>query len=477
MLDIAGSKLCVLLETFSSKEMSKFVDFIASPYYNKNQVFVDIVRVIEKVHPNFSKIKKEKLELVTKSKNLNNDMSALYKLAEQYLITVHTENRPHLKQYIKVSELNMRISGKSIQKHFKETKKQIDESKIKSNEELLFDFLADVEIDKGYNKDTSLPYSEVLQDKSYSLDAFYVFNKLQIYIEMSVRERLISVKYKKTFFDEIRAFIENRPNEFSKYPSLHLYLRLIDLFTEEFTREEFNVFLNSIKENIDVSPRSEITNFIQHSINHCIKKVNNGEDYIQELFNIMKFQVDNDFLVVNSFVHDRSYKNIIEVAIRAKEFIWAEKFLDSYIQYIPSEDKSMIYNYNQANILFAQGDYKGAQRNLTFVNFKDVFYQLAYRSLQIKIYLETKDTLSVESSVKNFKSYLKREDSLAEIQKNSYTSFLKYILKLSRIFDKRVHYSREELTVKVSELSKEIESEKQLADKKWLIKQINLSLH
>tara|TARA_B100000674_G_C37636502_1_gene821310 strand:- start:161 stop:736 length:576 start_codon:yes stop_codon:yes gene_type:complete len=191
----------------------------------------------------------------------------------------------------------------------------------------------------------------------------------------------------------------------------------------------------------------------------------------------MKFQVDNDFLVVNSFVHDRSYKNIIEVAIRAKEFIWAEKFLDSYIQYIPSEDKSMIYNYNQANILFAQGDYKGAQRNLTFVNFKDVFYQLAYRSLQIKIYLETKDTLSVESSVKNFKSYLKREDSLAEIQKNSYTSFLKYILKLSRIFDKRVHYSREELTVKVSELSKEIESEKQLADKKWLIKQINLSLH
>ena len=97
--------------------------------------------------------------------------------------------------------------------------------------------------------------------------------------------------------------------------------------------------------------------------------------------------------------------------------------------------------------------------------------------MQIKIYLETKDTLSVESSVKNFKSYLKREDSLAEIQKNSYTSFLKYILKLSRIFDKRVHYSREELTVKVSELSKEIESEKQLADKKWLIKQINLSLH
>ena len=473
MSDISGSKLCVLLETFSSKEMSKFVDFVGSPFYNKNQVFVRIIKALDKIHPNFSKIKKVKLEQVAKCKNLNNDMSVLFKLAEQFLITVHSDNHPYLKQYIKISELNLRLSGKPVQKSFKETKAQIHASKIKSNEELLFDFLTDLEMDKAYNKDTSLPYIDALQNQSESLDALYVFNKLKIYMEMSVRERLLNVKYKKTFFKEIREFVENRPKEFSQYPSIYIYLRLIDLLSQEFTREEFNDFFNSIKGNIDVSTRSETTNFIQHAINHCIKKVNNGEDYIQELFNIMKFQVENDFLVVNSFVHDRSYKNIIEVAIRAKEYIWAQEFLDSHIEFVPGEDKSMIYNYNQANILFAKGDYKGAQRNLTFINFKDVFYQLAYRSLQIKIHLETKDTLSVESAVKNFKSYLKREESLAEIQKNSYDSFLKFILNLTRIIDKRNQYSKEELRIKLNEVNDKIKSEKQLADKKWLLKQVS----
>lgn len=476
MSDISGSKLCVLLETFSSKEMSKFVDFVGSPFYNKNLGFTRLITALDKVHPNFSKIKRDELEQSVKCKNLNNEMSALYKLAEQFLITVHTDNRPYLKQHIKVSELNVRLTGKSMQKPFKEAKSQIHASKIKSNEELLFDFLIDLEIDKAYSKDASLPYIGVLQKKSESLDALYVYNKLQIYIEMSVRERLLSATYKKTFFKEIRAFVENRSEEFSKYPSIHLYLRLIDLLSQEFTKKEFDDFFNSIKKNIDVSPRSETINFIQHAINHCIKKVNNGEDYIQALFNIMKFQVENDFLVANSFVHDRSYKNIIEVAIRAKEFIWAQDFLDAHIKFVPGEDKTMIYNYNLANIFFAKGDYKSAQRNLTFVNFKDVFYQLAYRSLQIKIQLETKDTLSIESSVKNFKSYLKREESLAEIQKNSYNYFLKYILNLTRILDNKNQYSREEMCEKLTEISDNIASEKHLADKKWLLRQASILL-
>jgi hypothetical protein len=474
MSDISGSKLCVLLETFSSKEMSKFVDFVGSPFYNKNQVFCSLIKALDKAHPNFSKIKKVKLEQATKTKNLNNDMSALFKLAEQFLIVVHADNRPYLKQHIKLSELNLRLSGKSMQKPFKEAKSQIHASKIKSNEELLFDFLTDLEIDKAYSKDTSLPYIDVLQKKSESLDALYVYNKLQIYIEMSVRERLLSVSYKKTFFKEIREFVENRSEEFSQYPSIHIYLKLIDLLSKEFTRDEFADFFNSIKGNIDVSPRSETTNFIQHAINHCIKKVNNGEDYILELFNIMKFQVENNFLVVNSFVHDRSYKNIIEVAIRAKEYIWAKDFLDSHIKFVPGEDQTMIYNYNQANIFFAKGDYKAAQRNLTFINFKDVFYQLAYRTLQIKIQLETKDTLSVESSVKNFKSYLKREESLAEIQRNSYNFFLKYILNFTRILDKKNHFSKEELETKLMEVKESLTSEKHLADKKWLLKQTHV---
>lgn len=472
MSGIANTKLCQLLETLSSKEMSSFSDFVASPLYNKNKGIFQLTKELVKAHPNFEKVSKEKLEQKLKSTTLVKDMSAILKLAERFLTIFHLENNKALSDFVKVQELNKRVASKALQTSIKNFKSDLEASKIRSFNELLYDFLVEEEADNAYCKDVTLPYEESLKNKSATLDVFYVFNKLKIYTEMQLRERVMNVSYEKTFFKEIEIFMENKPELFKPYPSIQTYLTLVNLQKDNVSKEEYEKYFNSLKNTIPVTSKGEASNFIQHAINHCINMLNTGKDYLSELFNAMKFQVEEGLLVVDGFVHDRSYKNIIEVAIRKEEYDWAEQFLDSHIKYISTEDRSMVYDYNQANILVAKQDYKGALRKLTFANFKNVFYQIATKTLLIKIYFETNDSLSVESSVNNYKAFLKREKQLANLQREMYNNFLKFVLALMRIKDKANNYSADEKANKVEKLNKEIGAESSLADKTWLLKQL-----
>lgn len=472
MSGIENSKLCQLLETFSAKEMSAFSDFVASPFYNKNKILILLVQELTKIHPNYEKVKKEKLEVKIKSTaGLVKDMSALLKLSDKFMIISHIEQRPNLDDFIRIAELNKRGAGKALQSSAKGFKSRMEETKIKSLDELLYDYLVNEELDSAYTKDVTLPYSKSLQDKSDSLDVFYVYNKLKVYTEMQIRERVLNDDFEKTFYKEIKAFIDRHPEVFKHYPSIQIYLNLVEL-GQAITREKYHEFVSSLKESVGLTSQAEAANFVQHAINHCIQKMNTGSDYLAELFEIMQFQVEENLLVVDGFVHDRSYKNIVEVAIRMKEYEWAHQFMDSHIEYVPTEDRSMIYNYNVANLHAAKGEYKAALRNLTFLNFKNVFYQVSCKLLLIKIYFETNDTISVESSVNNFKSYLKREKSLSVLQKDMYNNFLKNVLALTRIQDKEKQYQKEELIAKAIKLKESMNEEKHLADKRWLLAQL-----
>jgi hypothetical protein len=473
MSGIENSKLCLLLETFTTKEISGFCDFISSPFYNKNKTLITLTKEFVKIHPNYFKVTKDKLEIKIKSTNIVRDMSLVLKLAERFLVICHIEENKILSDFTKISELNKRAIGKAIQGSIKSFKSDLENTKIKSFNELLYNYLVDEEIDSAYNKDGTLPYSGALLEKEESLDVFYVFNKLKIYTEMQMRERIMNVSYEKTFFDEIKMFIDDHPNLLEKHPSLQIYLMLIELLKENVSRAQYVEYFTSIKEYIGVTPRGEASNFIQHAINHCIKMMNTGHNYLPELFDAMKFQVEEGFLVVESFVHDRSYKNIIEVALRVKEQDWAENFLETHIQFISNEDREMIYNCNKASILLFKKEYKAALRSLTFVNFKNVFYDMYSRSLMIKIYFETNDTISVETSVNNYKSFLRREKSLADLQRNMYQNFIKYTSSLTRIKDKINGYSKDILEAKLKAIQLEMQQEKYIADKSWLLRQVD----
>ncbi len=468
MPSIGSTKLIQLLLTFSKKEFQSFVEIVENPTYNKVKSLIRIAKYLQLNSSNLKSIDKDHLEKVCGINNLNKDMSALFKLAEEYIVKLAIDNDPLKKQELKIIELNKRSVNKAFQSAVKAFQEPVKNRLIKTNQHLLIDFLVEEECDKAFDRDNQFPYEDSLVNKERAIDAWYVHSKLKIYSEMIMRERLKNQKFKKTFYNEVMIFLEKNPDLLKLYPSIQIYLKLIDLLNDDLSDIDYDLFYNSITTNIESFPKEEIANFIQHSINHCIRKINSGYDYLKKLFIAMKFQVDNGLLVIDNQVHHRSYKNIIEVAIRAKETDWALEFLNSHIDYLTSENKEMIYKYNLSSIYLANGEEKKALKELTFVNFKDVYYQVSCKVLYIKIYYALTDILEIESLVHNFKSYLTRDTFLSAIQKKMYFNFLAYVLKILQLKNKQINLSLDELNLKKDVLLFEINNEKEIADKHWL---------
>ncbi|MBO72530.1 MAG: hypothetical protein CMD35_02830 [Flavobacteriales bacterium] len=465
---ITSTKLVQLLLTFSKKELQGFVEVVENPVYNKQPSLIRIANYLQRNYSSLKEIEKSKLEKDCKAKNLNKDMSALHKLAEEYIVKLALDANPLKKQELKIIELNKRGAKKAFQSAVKSFMEPAESKKIKTNQHLLIDFLVEEECDKAFDRDNQFPFEDSLANKERAIDAWYVHSKLKIYSEMIMRERLKNQKFKKTFYVEVMTFLEKNPSLLELYPSIQIYLKLIDLLNDDLNEMDYDLFYKSITTNIDSFPKEEIANFIQHSINHCIRKINSGHDYLEKLFMAMKFQVEQDLLVIDNQVHHRSCKNIIEVAIRVEEMDWALEFLNSHIEFVVLENKEMIYKYNLASICLANGEEKKALKELTFVNFKDVYYQVSCKVLYIKIYYALNDILEIESLVHNFKSYLTRDTFLSAIQKKMYFNFLAYVLKILQLKNKQINLSLDELNLKKDVLLFEINNEKEIADKHWL---------
>ena len=131
MSGIENSKLCLLLETFTTKEITNFCDFISSPFYNKNKNLITLTKELVKTHPNYFKVSKDKLKNKSKSTNIVRDMSLVLKLAERFLVICHIEENKTLREFTKISELNKRALGKAIQGSIKSFKSDLKNTKIK----------------------------------------------------------------------------------------------------------------------------------------------------------------------------------------------------------------------------------------------------------------------------------------------------------------------------------------------------------
>lgn len=475
------SKLIYYLSTFSKKEINRLLDFVHSPYYNKSNEQSKLLEIICKLFPVFDSKKLTKTELHKKvfgtetfvEKKFNNQISLLIKLVEKFITSEQLEHNKTVENFIKLEGLK----NKGLDKGFISVVNQIESKKSNSPvsiQDQLFIYLTEEEKDNAYRMNNELPYSSSINNKSLLLDNYYIASKLKIHSEMKTRERVFNVNFDKDFLNHTIHFFQTN-NELSKdSPLTQLYFDLFNLMNEIENDQLFDAFYSNVIKYSNQIDQDELSIFIQHATNYCIQRVNSGNpNYLHQLFEIYKLQHTLGLLILNNQLHDRTLKNIIEVAIRVKAYQWATEFLSSNIQFVIGDHKEMIKNYNLGNIYCAEEKYKEALRCLTFVQLKDPFYQIAVKTLLTKIYFHLKDPLSVEAQLMNFKSYLKREKEISNQQKSIYNNFSKFLNSILKLQDKITSLSPEEITQKREKLIDELSAEKEVADRTWLNEQLS----
>jgi hypothetical protein len=240
---------------------------------------------------------------------------------------------------------------------------------------------------------------------------------------------------------------------------IHTYILLIDLLTHKKEEDYFHlkkIFL----EQINSWHKDEIHAIINYLINYTIQKTNSGNaNFIDERYEIYLFLEKQGFFELEGFVDFRTINNVVLIALRKKELIWAGQFLEKYINLLEGDIKLNCYHYNLARIEYEEKKYKSSMRHLLKVEYnQDLFYATNSKLLLMKIYFELNEFEAFQSLALSFKSFIKTNKILSDNYKNAYFNFIKYAKKVYN-----ASYSQKK------KLSHELTQNPNIVEKNWLI--------
>lgn len=302
-----------------------------------------------------------------------------------------------------------------------------------------------------------------LQNLSDNLDVYYIANKLKYCCEILNRQNILQVTYQAPFLDFIVQYLQK--GYLKNIPLIAVYFQLLLMLRHSNTELHYTKLKTIVKKyNADftVNELRDMYAFIQ---NYCIRQINSGNlKYLQELFGIYKRMLEQKIIFENNELAHSQFKNITAIALRVNEFDWAENFINIYSSSLNKTLRRNAVHYNLARLYFARKQYRQSLKQLTAVEFTDVYYHLDSKSLLLKIYYETEEFETLFSLINTFRVYLRRSKLISEYQRSVYANLVTQTRRLAKI-KSGSKYSLEKI-------KSTIEANPKIADIVWLKEKI-----
>jgi len=309
----------------------------------------------------------------------------------------------------------------------------------------------------------------------YHQDVKYLLEKLQYHL---AKITLLKIYPGKTFDFEPFHAIKNlfKLSNYQKNPLIQLYLLNIDLIEKD-DDITYSALFKQLKKYIDTIPAEVLIPFYTNLTNYCTVQILKGRtEYYQNLFQIYQDMHVGNLLKRGDSIPIRFLKNVITAGCHVKAFDWANEILEHYIQYVKSNIRKSVFNYNKGIIMFNQQKYDKALNCLKEVSRIDNTHDIGLRIVILQCFYET-DTyyeLSTQQSIESIKTYFINNKKLKEETKLAYTNFIKVFNLLYKFKD--LPNNREKISKIKStlpDIKKNIKGEKAMRERQWLLIKIS----
>jgi hypothetical protein len=294
------------------------------------------------------------------------------------------------------------------------------------------------------------------------LDVFYIAEKLKIYSSILSWKSLINIETNPLFIQEIIQLASTQ--DYISYPPIAIYYQILLTQTEFENEDHYYSLKELIKKHIHIFPKIEAKEISDSAINYTIQKYNKGNLlFLKENFEIYKESVENETLYTNSELSPWTFKNIVTAGLRNQEFTWTEYFINTYQSKINELYRENAINYNRAVLLFYKKEFSRAIPLLQKVQYDEVNYGMASKTMLIGIYYEIRDFDALYSYFDSLKAYLSRNKTLNSVKKMSYLDLIKFTKKLadSNHINFDLHKLKEQINVSSA------------FSKKWLLEKVD----
>lgn len=471
---MAQPKLLILFNQLNTAEKVKFKELVHSPFFNKREKLKKLIDYFEQEHKeddtDWDKKKAYAFVLGKEKFNelqLNNLLSDLYKLGEKYLVNVQLEKDRELKDIALMESFLSSGVRNNVEGFLNKKKKENTLTNFYGNYK--FNLLAD----QFHFQRTRKTNNTFILNSQKQLDLFFVCSQLKMWCELLNRSNVLSYEHDKKQLNRFEYILKKYLDDYADHPYVSLYYPVFEWMKKPGSDKWYSGYLQKLSHHLDKLPveeGKEICNYIQ---NYFVKRINEGKNqFLHELFEIFKLMLKHELAYEGFYIPQWTYKNIVTVGVRLKEFEWTENFIHTYYTKLAPTESDNAYQYNLAVLHYESGKYDRAMQLLNKVHFTDPNYYLDAKSILLKIYFDKKNDDALYSLRDTVKIYLLRENLLSKNQRLLYKNLFSYAMKLFRLKFQSAHLKKENITVITKKLVAEIKNNEHIANKQWLLMQM-----
>ena len=472
------NNLIDLLKSFSKKEMTRFYEFVQSPYHNKHQEVQALVRYLHKIYPQFTpkKCQREKVfkQLFPKK---THDQAALallftyaFRLAKEFLAIEKYKGQEERESLYLLTALRQKNQSTIYEKQVLKAKKKLDNATFKGSPFYWEQYALAKETDLYFEPRSRNASLVGIQEKQAFLDYFYLSEKLKDACESEVRRQILRVESEVQFIAPILASLENDWERYENIPPIAVYYHLYRLITEEDTAQYYQA-LPIIEQNSRFFPTQELKDIYTYIQNYCIKRINQSDAlFMEELLKIYKIQLAKELLLDDKKqLSEWHYKNIVTLGLRLKEREWVYTFINQYRERLPAESRENAYRYNRAAYAYEEGDYDKVLSLLLQVEYTNIQYSLSARWLLLQTYYELEESNAFFALCDSFRLYLQRNQLIAAFKKKGHEQGIRLVKRAFQLKLDKPYIKKEKAIKELAKLQQEIEGTDTLFNRGWLL--------
>lgn len=461
-----NTRLADLLSTFSKKELRDCRKFIASPYYNQRE---DVVALFDLIHSHFKKGEPLPDKPAIFQKLYGKDepfddhkvrmaMSFLLKCAEQFLVnqSVTTE-----KVAIK-TRLAAIYRERNLSKHFERTmrdaKNELDKTDTRNATFYHLDQKLQME-EYRFHASQRRTADHNLQAVTDNLDIVYFSQKLRQACLLLSHQTVYKKEYR---FGLLKSILEQVEKEnLLSVPAISVYYYAYQSLAHPDQPTYFNQLKKALVEEGQKFPKNEIADLYLLAINFCIKKHNDGEEaYLQDEFDLYKDGIEKEYLLNKGILSRFAYRNVVTTGLALKKDKWVEQFIHAYKDHLETAHRKSMFPFSLARLAFQRRQFGEALQLLQQSEYRDLLLNLAAKGVVLKIFYETAEYDALYSHMDAMQRFIRRKNIIG-YHREHYMNLIQFVRKLMEATGNEAF----------GILKKEIEQEKAVAEKGWLLEQ------
>lgn len=461
------SKIGQLLRTFSKEELRELSKFVAIPLFNQRSEAITLLRILQKpLLTGQSLPTKERVFQQIFGHQAFDDhrvrmaMSALLQATEKYLATKDfIQDKPafnfRLSKILRERDLfspansalqsgteALQVSSYRNAEHHYELYRFQEEQYRAAQESTAVETLA-------------------LQPLSDQLDIAFLSRKLWQSCFLLTHQARYNTTCDFGLLHQILPAVE----KYAHLPAVSIYNNCYLSLTRPGENHHFQTFRKQLLQFDGLFPPEELKDLYILAINFCTRRYNEGDlRFLHDQFELYKIGFDKQYFLSGGNLSRFTYLNAATIGLKVKDYQWVETFILKYQAYLELPHRESLFSFNSARLAYQKGNFGEALLLLQRAEYKETMLALAAKTLQMKVYYESSEFDLLESHLQAIAAYIRRKKIMG-YHRDNYLNLIQYV---RRLVDINVLDKKEKST-----LREMIEQVKPLAEKEWLLLQLD----